>query len=167
MGKMRYSIYGLRAGLTTIQIRLGFGKVGVVDGYGNTLACDDTVRIAGEEAHSVAHNWVKGLVDDGEWVSAPDHQTTFAPVTKTATGTYTLRFDDTYLGLSGFKFGVEDSANTKRNNIVLVSFTVSDATNDGRSSCIIRNISTAGAAADPDDGSYIWLEFALKTSEQG
>lgn len=164
---MRYSIYGLRVGLTTIQIRLGFNKVGVLDGYGNTLSCDDTVRIAGEEAHSTAHNWVKGLVDDGEWVSAPDHQTTFAPVTKTATGTYTLRFDDTYLGLSGFKYGVEDPTNTKKLNIVLVSFTASDATNGGRSSCVVKCVSSGGIAVNFDALSSVWLEFALKTSEQG
>lgn len=162
-------LYSVRPGLTTVQVRLKFGASGAVgsDGYGNTLTCDDVVRVSGEEKHASKHNWVKGLVGDGEWASAPDLEATTAPVTKTATGTYTLRFDDTYLGLSGFKWSVEDGSNTKKNNVILVSFTAADTNNAGRSSAIIRFVSTAGAAADPDNGSNVWLEFALRTSEQG
>lgn len=163
-------IYSVRPGLTYIQVRLGFGASGAIgsDGYGNTLAADDVVRVSGEEKWSDKHNWVKGLVQDAEWSSKPDFQTTTAPVTKTATGSYTLRFDDEYLGLSSFKWGIEDSSNTNKLNVILVSFTATDTSgNSGRSSAKIKFVNASDAAADPDNGSYVWLEFGVKTSENG
>jgi hypothetical protein len=162
-------LYSVRPGLTTVQVRLKFGASGAVgsDGYGNTLTCDDVVRVSGEEKHATKHNWIKGLVGYGEWASAPDLEATTAPLTRTATGTYTLRFDDEYLGLNGFKWGIEDSSNTNKHNVILVSFTASDTNNAGRSSAIVRLVSVQGGAADPANDSYVWLEFSLKTSEQG
>jgi hypothetical protein len=156
-------LYNVRAGLTMLQIRLKFGAAGAVgsDGYGNTLQCNDVVRTSGDEKWSDKHQWVKGLVWDGEWSET-------APVTLDGTGKYTLRFDDTYFGLTSFKWGIEDGSNTKKNNVVLVSFTASDTSgNSGRSSAVIQFCSTAGAAVAPDSGSSVWLEFGVKTSEQG
>jgi len=165
--KSKYPLFSIRPGLVEVQVRLKFGASGAVDsdGYGNTKSADDVVRVSGEEKYSTAHSWVKGLVEDKEWSSSPDVNGTVAPVTKTATGTYTIRFDDEYLGLAGFKWSVEDTSNTKKNNIVLVSFTNSDANNANRSSCIIKFISASDAAVDPDEDSSVFLEFILKSSE--
>lgn len=168
--KNKSKVFSLRPGMIYLQLRLGFGASGQIgaDGYGNTLACDDVVRVSGEEKWSDAHNWVKGLVDDGEWASAPDQGSSTPPVKYVSTGKYRLYFDDEYLGISGFKWGIEDSSNTNKYNVVLVSFTASDSTyNKGRSSALIQFVDKDNNATDPDNGSYLWLELALKTSEQG
>jgi hypothetical protein len=83
------------------------------------------------------------------------------PLTRLSAGKYRLRFADDWLGLSGFSFAFEQATTDGYNVLVLDSTKIaSDSYVD------IQVVNAANAAADPIS-TVMWLEFSLKTSENG
>jgi hypothetical protein len=103
------------------------------------------------------------IASDGYNLRGLDESSTSGPAaTKLGTGKYRLRFADSWLGLSGFSFAFEHATATDGYNVLVLdsSKIASDKYVD------LQVVNASNAAADPID-CKMWLEFSLRTSENG
>lgn len=129
----RQYLYSLRPGMCKLQGSITLGPFGAIASDGYAL---------------------RGLRSSSD--------TSTPPVSKLGTGKYRLRFADDWLGVNGFSFGWEDSAQTDAYNVLMLdsSKVASDNYVD------IQFVNTSNAAVDVGN-SKLWLEFSLRTSERG